>query len=137
MVEAGWGGVGWGTSLPKQSISESAKWSGADSLGEEVRAGAESIARGRVTSVGAKRTLAGLVPARPAWAPGTARPGRWLLRSGLSPAPSRTSGSLTTPGLGVDVTATIFSASTNLTLRNKTVVPTRPGAWEGVALSNF
>lgn len=41
----------------------------AGSLGEEVRAGAASIAHGRVTSVGTKRALAGLIPAPLAPAP--------------------------------------------------------------------
>lgn len=47
----------------RQSVSESAKWSGAGSLGKEVKAGAVSIAHGRVTSVGTKKALAGLIPA--------------------------------------------------------------------------
>lgn len=52
--------------LPRrQSISESAKWSGAGSMGKKVKAGAVSIAHGRVTSVGTKKALAGLIPAPP------------------------------------------------------------------------
>lgn len=56
-------------SLQRQSVIESAMWNRAGSLGEEVSASAASIAHGRVTSVGTKRALAGLIPAPPAQAP--------------------------------------------------------------------
>lgn len=56
-------------SPPKQSFRESAKYNRAGSLRGKVRAGAASIAHGRVTSVGTKRAQAGLSPAPPAAAP--------------------------------------------------------------------
>lgn len=100
-------------SLQRQSVIESAMWNRAGSLGEEVSASAASIAHGRVTSVGTKRALAGLIPAPPAQAPRPPpSPGHPRLRAGPNPALSGTTWCLTIRYRCKDVTATTFSANT-------------------------